>query len=189
MMSVPVRVLTQYLLDKTDQVLSSAMAFQALTFEQLCQHPQKNSWSIAECLQHLNLYGDYYLPQISAAFIDENKWQSLDTTFKSGWLGDYLANQVLPQEGKKLVKMRSPDHMKPKLSTIHEDIVTQFIEQQKNYKEIILRVDKYNLNKRAIRLSIMPIMRVNIGDILRFCVHHNIRHIEQAQRAYAAIVK
>jgi DinB superfamily len=138
MMSVPVRVLTQYLLDKTDFVLSKVDVYKTLSFEQLCQQPSKNSWSIAECLYHLNLYGAYYLPQITSSFIPENEWKSLDTTFKSGYLGSYMASMMLPDNGKPIKKIKTPSNKNPKLIKISKDIIDEFISQQKVYKEIIL---------------------------------------------------
>ncbi len=57
---------------------------------------QYKSWSILECLEHLNLYGDFYIPEI------KNRIESSKTlpkeNFKSRILGNYFAKSMLPKE-------------------------------------------------------------------------------------------
>ena len=40
--------------------------FQNLTSTELLKPSANGGWSIAQCLWHLNSYGDYYLPEIKS---------------------------------------------------------------------------------------------------------------------------
>ena len=50
--------------------------------------PSPQSWSALECLEHLNRYGDFYIPEISKRLNAATKEQA--STFKSTWLGNYF---------------------------------------------------------------------------------------------------
>jgi hypothetical protein len=182
MMTVPSRVLLQDLQDKTEMVIQQAISFKDLPIEKLFVAATNGGWSIAECLQHLNYYGHYYLPKIKAGMTNNNLWQSYDTIYKSTWIGNYFVQQMLPKQTGDIKKLKTPNNKNPKKNNIPNTIIDLFIEQQQEYKSILFDADKYNLNKIKIAISIAPFIRINLGDTLRFCVHHNIRHINQATR-------
>ena len=67
--------------------------FQNLTDEQLTEKLDSNSWSIAQCLQHLNTYGDFYLPLLKQE-IETGKAASPNTVHKSSWLGNFFVSMM-----------------------------------------------------------------------------------------------
>lgn len=184
MMTVPTRVLLQDLQDKTEKVLQDARLFFQLSFEQLCAKPKNGGWSIAECLLHLNLYGKYYLPHINEAMTDKSKWQGYDTIYKSSWLGNRIANSMLPNKKGEFDKMKAPKTKQPMLINMQETVLQDFFNQQKEYKEVFAKADAYNVNKAKVSISIMPFVTINLGDTLRFCVNHHVRHLQQAMGVY-----
>jgi DinB superfamily len=184
MMTVPTRVLLQDLQDKTEKVLEAVHAFDGLTFIQLCTKPNNGGWSIAECLQHLNLYGQYYLPHIHDAMTPNNLWQSYDTIYRSTWLGNQFANSMLPSKNGTFKKLKAPKSKQPFWSSIPETVLQDFYAQQDDYKKILASADAYNLNKAKTSISIMPIVKINLGDVLRFCVNHHVRHVQQAKQVF-----
>src|SRR6476620_11332623 len=95
--------LIQSLLDQTRQMMNRAEKFKSYELQVLSWKENATSWSMLECLEHLNLYGDYYLPEIKRR-IKESKSTS-DLEFNSGFLGGYLAKSMLPKE--KLNKMKT----------------------------------------------------------------------------------
>jgi DinB superfamily len=184
MMTVPTRVLLQDLQDKTEHVLQDARLFSKLSLVELCTKPSNGGWSIAECLQHLNLYGDYYLPHIQAALTPNNLWQSYDTIYKSTWLGNQFVNSMLPNKKGEFNKMKAPKSKMPALAAMPENVLQLFFDQQEDYKTILSKADAYNVNKAKSSVSIMPLVKINLGDTLRFCINHHVRHIQQAMRVY-----
>jgi uncharacterized damage-inducible protein DinB len=184
MMTVPTRVLLQDLQDKTEKVLLSVHLFDALSFNQLCTKPANGGWSIAECLQHLNLYGHYYLPHIHAAMTPNNLWQSYDTIYRSTWLGNQFANSMLPGKSGEFNKLKAPKSKQPLSEQMPQTVLQDFYTQQDDYKKILASADAYNVNKAKTSISIMPVVKINLGDVLRFCVNHHVRHVQQAMRVY-----
>ncbi len=185
--TVPNRVLLQDLQDKTEIVLQQAYAWKIVDWKVLNQKPANAGWSAAECLQHLILYDNYYLPHIQKALHPKNHWKSLDTVYKSTIAGNYFANSMLPKESGEVKKMKSPKTKVPIASALQPDVLEQFIQQQLILKEIFTQADKYDINKTVVPVSILPFIKINIGDALRFVVQHTMRHIEQAKKAMQPI--
>src|SRR5690606_10459752 len=115
-----------------------------------------DSWSILECIEHLNLYGNFYLPELN------NRIAQSDTTailfFKSGWLGNYFANSMLPQ--KKLNKMKTFHSMNPIYSQLTPQAIDNFIAQQIQLLELLNQAKRVDWNKVKISISITPLIKL-----------------------------
>jgi len=44
---------------------------------------------------------------------------------------------------------------------------------------------KFDLNAVKVGISIAPIIKLKLGDVFRFMIAHQVRHILQAERALA----
>lgn len=135
------------------------------------------SWSVLECLEHLNLYGDFYIPEIQKR-IKSSKTNSV-TSFKSGFLGNKFSLDMLPNENMK--KMQTFKSKNPINSNVDkETVILKFIHQQEEMLNLLTLAQNKDLNK--IRTSItLPLLKFKLGDTFRFVIYHNERHIKQAQ--------
>jgi len=136
------------------------------------------SWSALECLQHLNLYGDFYLPEIEKRINASNT--SPEPVFKSGVLGNYFANSMLPKE--KLNKMKTFKNMNPIGSSLDKMVIQNFIQQQNKMLALLERAKKVSLNRVKTSISISNLIKLKLGDTFRFNINHNIRHVKQIER-------
>lgn len=159
--------------------LAEARRWQKLSLEQLNQQPHSGAWSALECLEHLNLYGDYYLP----AMLQRIEGQQFPPrrSFHSGLLGNYFANSMLPQD--KLNKMKTFHNMNPAGSQLDAGALERFIEQQELLLQILEQARNTDLGRIRIPITISRWIRLKLGDTLRFVIYHNERHIQQALRA------
>ncbi|ULT45801.1 hypothetical protein KRR40_22825 [Niabella defluvii] len=112
------KITSQQLLDDlaglTKQHVSFVQKLQALPDKLLTQKAQPASWNALECIEHLNRYGNFYLPEIRKRIAESTTHTA--PVFKSGWLGNYFANSMLPKD--KLNKMRTFEVMNPANSTL-----------------------------------------------------------------------
>ena len=60
-------------------------------------------------------------------------------------------------------------------------VVARFIDQQEELLLLLRKAGHSNLNKR-IAVTISPLIRLKAGDVFRFLVAHNERHLQQALR-------
>lgn len=137
----------------------------------------EESWSVLECLEHLNRYGNFYLPEINER-ISISKFPP-KTEFSSGILGNYFAKSMLPKE--KLNKMKTFKTMNPIHSKLDKSVVGEFIRQQNLLLDLLEKSTKINLEKIKTSISISKFIKLKLGDTFRFIIYHNLRHINQAK--------
>lgn len=63
-MKIEKKRLIDDLLKRTEESSLSAQKFKKLNAGDLNYKKSPDEWSILECIEHLNLYGDFYLPEI-----------------------------------------------------------------------------------------------------------------------------
>lgn len=173
------------LADRTRDNLHRAEQLQQHTDTALNFKPDKDSWSALECLEHLNRYGNFYLPEITRRLATARPAQS--GVFKSGWLGNYFANMMLPKE--KLRKMNTFPSMNPSGSTLDTGVLETFIHQQRQLLDLLDQARGVDLQKTKTVISISKWIRLRLGDTFRVVIYHNQRHLLQAERAVAGSIQ
>ena len=68
-------------------------------------------------------------------------------------------------------------------SSLSKRTVDKFIEQQKKMLKLLDAARKVSLNKTKTSISIIPVVKLKLGDTLRVVIYHNDRHLAQAQRS------
>jgi hypothetical protein len=63
-MQINKKQLLEDLLNRTEVATNTVKQFKGLSREQLNFKASDQEWGILECIEHLNLYGDFYLPEI-----------------------------------------------------------------------------------------------------------------------------
>jgi uncharacterized damage-inducible protein DinB len=151
--------------------------FQNLTPESLLKPSASGGWSIAQCLWHLNSYGEYYFPEIRKGL---TKNYPFNPEFKSSWLGNYFTNTMKP--GLKMKKYKAfKDHTPAPALDAHE-VVAKFIQQQEELLDLLKLARHTDLNKVRIPISISRWLKLKLGDVFQFIIAHNERHLQQAKR-------
>ncbi len=168
--------LVQDLIERTRVNSNQAEKFKLLSNEKLNLRIKQDSWSILECLEHLNLYGDFYIPEIKTS-IEKSKTQPRGT-FKSGILGNYFAKSMLPKE--KLNKMKTFKDKNPIGSALDKSTIDRFILQQEQFLTLLDKSRAVDLGKTKTAISISKWIRLKLGDTFRVVIYHNDRHILQA---------
>lgn len=159
---------------------ASAKQFKEFTPAQLNYKKSPETWSILECIEHLNLYGDFYLPEIQKQVLKAEK-VSTSSTVKSGWLGNYFANLMKVKNGE-VKKMQSPKDKNPINSQLSVTTIDRFLKQQHLLASLLTQSKTINLTKTKTAISLSNLIKLRIGDTFRFLVYHIDRHIQQAER-------
>ena len=165
------------LVEATKQSMNDAETLNALPLDMLNQKADASSWSALECVEHLNRYGDFYLPEVRTRITQSQT--TPHPVFKSQFLGDYFAKSVAP-EAKKMKTFKSMD---PAGSNLTLDVLDRFITQQQEWLTLIDQARKVNLMKVKTAISISKIIKLKLGDTFRVNINHNRRHMLQALRA------
>lgn len=153
-------------------------SFKQLSHEKLNRKPDASAWSILECVEHLNRYGDFYIPEIEFRINNANRPPS--AVFKPGLLGNYFAKSMLPK--KRLNKMKTFKSMDPADSALDSSVLDKFIRQQEQLLRLLEAAGQTDLTRVKTSISISKWIKLRLGDTLRVVVYHNQRHIVQAQK-------
>ena len=176
--------LIQTLLEQTRQIINQSEKLKSYDLNTLTWKENEISWSVLECLEHLNLYGDFYLPQMESKI--KNSSTKTDIEFKSGILGSYFAKSMLPKE--KLNKMKTFKDKNPLNSNLNKTVIDRFITQQIKLLDLLNQSRNVSLNKVKIQTSISSLIKLNLGDTFQFLINHIIRHLKQIDRIQQTMI-
>jgi hypothetical protein len=168
---------------KTAAAIQKTEAMKQLTEAELNCRPAPCRWSALECLEHLNLYGNYYLPEIERKLL---LCSQIDGNFeyKSSFAGDFFTNTVKAGNQK---KMKAPRNMTPVNAALTIATADTFLDQCRRLVAILEEAKRRDLMKVKTSVSLTKLMKLRIGDTIRFVVAHNERHILQAEAALAEL--
>jgi hypothetical protein len=157
---------------------------QPLTVDQLNWQPNDRTWSIAQCLAHLNAYYRYYIP-VFRGKISNTRFKEPTDQFTSSPLGVAAYRSVklgkVKNIKRKLKSMKEYNPLvNPSLTT--ENVVEEYLAHVAEFKEVLKEGEKINLRKTKCPLAIRPVVKLNLGDAFIFTAYHNERHVEQIKR-------
>ncbi len=176
---IPSQQLIDTLEEQTRQVRARAVQLAALPTAQLTKKPAPTAWNTLECLEHLNRYGAFYLPEIDRRLRGSRHVPG--PNFHSGWLGNYFAQSMLPRE--KLNKMKTFKDKDPLNADLGSGVITVFIQQQDQLLALLQRARQADLTRTRTNITI-PLIKLRLGDTLRFHVNHMLRHMRQIERLH-----
>lgn len=178
-------LLIQRLIEQTRYIINRAKEISLLDFHSLNWKENDGAWTILECVEHLNLYGEFYLPQIEKK-IQETVTKN-ESEFKSGLIGNYFANSILPKE--KLNKMKTSKDKNPLNSKLDKTTIEKFVRQQSQLLELLNTSRNLSLNRIKIATSISSLINLKLGDAFQFFINHMLRHFAQIDRILDSIYR
>lgn len=166
------------LINEANQLLQKAGELKSLDRQKLIWRSNANSWNILECVEHLNLYGDFYLPEIESKI--KNSKTKNEHEFVPGILGGYFSKSMLPKE--KLNKMKTFKDKNPLHFDLSVHVIDRFIEQLNLLLNLLNLSKSVSLNKVKINTSISSFIKLKLGDVFQFFINHMIRHFHQIEK-------
>ena len=166
--------------DQINRTTADVVSFRSLSPDRLNYKKTTESWSILECLEHLNRYGDFYLVEIEKQILTAPKSpQAL--VFNSGILGNYFAEMMLPKNGR-VKKMKTFKKMDPANSNLPITVLEKFLKQQERMLSLLEMAGEVDLTRITTGITLTSWLRFRLGDTFRFTINHIERHVEQAKR-------
>ncbi len=162
-----------------EQLKEVIAVFQNLPDDQLLQPAIDGGWNIAECLAHLNSYGDFYLPRLEKAMEKAPVLQG-PYRFKHSFLGGYFIAMMNPSEPTK--KYKALKKYRPATIPDPHAVVSEFIQQLEVLLKIVLQAEQKNLMKVKVATTLSPLLKIHLGDAMQFVLTHNRRHLIQARK-------
>jgi len=158
----------------------ASLEFSDISLEQLNWKPFPQSWSIAQCLDHLIMSHTSYfhnLEKITEGNYKMNFWERW-SPFTS--LSGRLLKQQLQEQPKK--KFKAPKKIQPSASEMKMEIVECYYKSLDNFLEYISNCKKIDIDKTIITSPTLSMVTYSLRDAFQFLIQHEHRHINQAIR-------
>lgn len=169
--------LLEHLYKQTEEILVKVSNLKEFSETELRFRENNQSWNVLECIEHLNLYSQYYIPEIEKSIQIAHKGNG--HPYSPGLLGDYFAKSMLPT--KKLNKMKTFKDKNPLNKSLSLDVFDEFTKHHESMLSLIRKAENVNINKVKITVSISKLIRIRLGDTFRFVINHELRHLQQIE--------
>lgn len=154
--------------------------FGHLSPEQLNWKPAADSWSVAQCLDHLISANSEYDPIVDRILKGEYRKTLLHRMpFLPSLFGRMIINAVSPESQRKL---KAPGPAKPSLSSIDPQVVELFVMRQRKTLAQMKSLEDRDAAEIIITSPFLKVMVYSLLDTFRLLVAHERRHFAQAQR-------
>lgn len=177
-MKVDSTALINELVERVDSHLEYAKSLKDIPDEKLNWKLEPTSWSVLECIEHLNLCSDFYVQEIKKRIEASSIPKS--TFFKGNYIGNKFAGSMLPKD--KMKKVKTFKKVNPIHSELNKkNVIGTFIHHQKQLLDLLKLAEHKNLDK--IKTStLLPFLKLRLGNTLQLVIYHNERHVIQANK-------
>ncbi|MDB5196512.1 MAG: DinB family protein [Flaviaesturariibacter sp.] len=168
------------LITDVQRVKESAQFFKNIDKTKMVYSPAEGKWSIVQILEHMNAYGRHYLPAIETS-LSEKKTEK-GAWFNSGFWGDYFTKSMKPTnvyEVKNKMKAMKAYAFPNSLNV--ETVLNEFLQQQDELLRLLDMAKYVDLNEIRIPITLTKMLKLKLGDIFRFLIAHEQRHMIQAR--------
>jgi hypothetical protein len=155
-----------------------------LSDEQFYWPPAPESWSIAQCIDHLNVTARLYLPQLDEGIANAIR-QGLygEGPFKYWWLARLFVRMLEPPPK---MRVKTPSLFHPPPARTRREIMAAFRAYQVQYVDRLRQANGLDLARARVRSPAASWIQVPLGTGFMAMTAHERRHLWQARRVLEA---
>jgi DinB superfamily len=153
-----------------------------LTTDELNWRPAPDAWSVGQCLHHLYVTNEQYLPPIAKALDGRAVHPVQEIT--PGWFSRYfIRNYIAPPAPGATVKTRAraPRQIAPAVN-VDPSVLDQLLRTNVAARDLIRRAASFDVNRIRFQNPFVPLIRFTIGTGVEVIWKHQRRHLAQAER-------
>ena len=142
--------------------------------------PAAGAWSIAECLAHLNVTGQFFLPRIDRHIREARAAGMLsEGPFRYGLLSRVMVRGTEPPAK---LKFKAPKIFQPMSEHLSAVIVPAFMTLQDQLVERLRAARGVDLRRVKVTSPVSRLVKISLGQVFPFVAAHERRHLCQARR-------
>jgi DinB superfamily len=149
-----------------------------LSPEQLNWRPRPEAWSLGQCLEHLCITNEQYVPAISASLA--GKAESRAQAITPGWFGRWFIKSFI-EPSPQTRRAAAPKKIVPG-AEVEASVLDRFLRINQATRELIRRAANYDVNRIRFKNPFLPLLRFTVGTGLEIIPGHERRHLLQAER-------
>jgi hypothetical protein len=146
--------------------------------QQLNWNARDGSWSVGQCLEHLCITNEVYLPAIADSL--PGRPVAVVQEITPGWLGQwFIRNYIEPSTETR--RARAPKAITPG-SRVDLSILDRFLSGNQKAREIVQRAASHDVNRIRFKNPFIPLLGFTVGTGFEILSKHQRRHLLQAER-------
>jgi uncharacterized damage-inducible protein DinB len=151
-----------------------------LSDEQFTWRPTPDSWSVAQCLDHLNAAAREYLPMLDEGIATAVR-RGLYTPgpYAYNWVGRLVVYVVKPTTRRRSM---APQAFLPAEGRRREEIMAAFRAYQVQYVDRLRQASGLDLARARVTSPVARWIRMPLGSAFAMAIAHEQRHLVQARR-------
>jgi hypothetical protein len=155
-----------------------------LSEDQFNWHPAPGSWSIAQCIDHLNVTARVYLPRLDEA-IAEAVRRGLygEGPFNHDFVGRWFVRIMEPPAG---IKVKAPASFQPPQRRSRSEILAGFRAYQVQFVDRLRQASGLDLRRAKVHSPASAWIKISLNSSFALMAAHERRHLWQARRVLAA---
>lgn len=147
---------------------------------QMLWRPDPTTWSVGECISHLSVTVDRYLPMLDAAI---DKARAAGRTGKGpyqyGFLSRYFVNMLEPPVSR---RFKAPKPFLPPPEIDAAKVLPDFVASHEQLIRRIERASGLDLVRVKVQSPAFSLLRMNLGKGFELMCAHCRRHLWQARQ-------
>ena len=156
----------------------------ALTHEQFTWRPRPETWSVAECLEHLNVTARLYLPALDEGIAEAiRRGLYGEGPFRYNCLGRWF---VRAQEPPPRFRVKTPKAFVPAPARPRHEVMAAFRAYQVQFVDRLRQANGLDLARARVKSPAVSWIRLPLGSGFEAVVAHERRHLWQARNVIAA---
>jgi hypothetical protein len=171
------RVQFEQLADDVDSLVGG------LTDEQFNWRPPSGGWSLAQCIDHLNVTARVYLPKLDEGIAEAiRRGLYGGGPFRYSWLGRVFVSTVGPPPR---FKVKAPKAFQPAPSRRKPETLAAFRAYQVQFIDRLRQANGLDLARARVQSPVARLLRIPLGSGFAMMVAHECRHLAQARNVIA----
>lgn len=154
-----------------------------LSSEQLSWSPDEASWSILQCLEHLNKSAQLSMPAIDLAIeTARDKGLQPQPVYRYGRFESWFLRWLEPPVK---LRVKAPQKFIPPTTLPEDEVKKEFLRLKGVLRDRIARADDVDLARARFRSPAIPLVRFSLGVAFFLLQAHERRHLWQVRQIAA----
>ena len=156
-----------------------------LNDDQFNWRPPSGGWSVAQCIEHLNITARVYLPALDEGIAEAiRRGLYGEGPFRYNWFGRMFVKAVEPPPR---FRAQTAKVFMPALSRPRQETLAAFRAYQVQFIDRLRQANGLDLSRARVKSPATNLIRVPLGSAFALMVGHERRHLWQARNVLAEI--
>lgn len=177
-------------ISELEQAISRVEKLTANLDEKTLNLPEADGkWSMLQCIEHITLATAVYVKNFNEKLNGQQLPAAADN-YKGHWKGKMFAKMNAPKpEGEIPMKLKTFKFLEPKSQLNSNTVMAEFKQVHEQMIGLVEKSRGVNIDRIKVPTALGSMVKLRLGEALRFIVAHTQRHLVQLERIKNTVTK